>query len=112
MEGGRTTRKRASQDEPSPRKKRKGTRDDDGDIDTEAGLNKIFERMDSQLLADHLAKKTSRFGTDLSPVELSDFYISGKLIIWVVLNVDLRVADGSLKQALFWIRLDGQVRDP
>ncbi|KAK6820646.1 hypothetical protein PG987_015046 [Apiospora arundinis] len=32
--------------------------------------------MDSQLLADYLAQKTSRFGSDLSPVELADLYIS------------------------------------
>lgn len=47
------------------------------DLDLEAGLNRAFERMDGQLLADHLAQKTRRFGADLSPVELADLYISG-----------------------------------
>jgi nitric oxide reductase activation protein len=50
---------------------------EEADLDLEAGLNRAFERMDGQLLADHLAQKTRRFGTDLSPVELADLYISG-----------------------------------
>jgi protein CMS1 len=50
----------------------------EADLDTEAGLNRAFERMDSQLLADHIAQKTTRFATDLSSVELSDLYISGE----------------------------------
>lgn len=51
---------------------------DEADLDVEAGLNRAFERMDSQLLADHIAQKTTRFATDLSSVELSDLYISGE----------------------------------
>lgn len=51
---------------------------DEADLDVEAGLNKAFERMDSQLLADHVAQKTTRFATDLSSVELADLYISGE----------------------------------
>ncbi len=73
------TRKRKSQDDgPSKKKRKKQVREDEGDLDMEAGLNRSFERMDSQLLADHLAQKTSHFGKDLSTVELSDLYISGK----------------------------------
>ncbi|KAK3943193.1 protein cms1 [Diplogelasinospora grovesii] len=77
----KVSRKRALQGEDGSRKKRRKRAvrgDDDGDLDAEAGLNKAFERMDGQLIADHLAQKTSRFGTDLSPVELSDLYISGR----------------------------------
>jgi protein CMS1 len=33
--------------------------------------------MDNQLLADHLAQKLSRFGSDLSAVEISDLTVSG-----------------------------------
>lgn len=72
--------KRKRQDDSKPRKKQKKAREDEADLDLDAGLNHAFERMDSQLLADHLAQKTSRFGTDLSPVELSDLYISGEPI--------------------------------
>lgn len=72
------TKKRKRQGGSKPRKKQKKVREDEGDLDVEAGLNRAFERMDGQLIADHVAQKTSRFGTDLSPVELSDLYISGE----------------------------------
>ncbi|KAK4192583.1 U3-containing 90S pre-ribosomal complex subunit-domain containing protein [Podospora australis] len=62
------------------KKQKKKQREDEADLDVEAGLNKSFARMDGQLLADHIAQKTSRFGTDLSPVELSDLYISANAI--------------------------------
>lgn len=74
-------KKRKLQDDDKPRKKQKKqkkVREDQGDLDVEAGLNRAFERMDGQLVADHIAQKTRRFGTDLSPVELSDLYISGE----------------------------------
>ena len=75
------TKKRKLQDDDKPRKKQKKqkkVREDESDLDMEAGLNRAFERMDGQLLADHIAQKTRRFGTELSPVELSDLYISGE----------------------------------
>jgi protein CMS1 len=75
------TKKRKVQDDDKPRKKQKKqkkVREDEDDLDMEAGLNRAFERMDGQLVADHIAQKTRRFGTDLSPVELSDLYISGE----------------------------------
>ncbi|KAB5562898.1 U3-containing 90S pre-ribosomal complex subunit-domain containing protein [Coniochaeta sp. 2T2.1] len=53
---------------------------DEADFDVEAGLNKAFERMDGQLLADHVAQKTTTFATDLSSVELADLYISANAI--------------------------------
>lgn len=65
------------------RKRMHQNEQDEADFDVEAGLNKAFERMDGQLLADHLAQKTSRFGTDLSSVELSDLYISGEIASFV-----------------------------
>lgn len=77
------TRKRPLEDDEGLRKKKKKqkkVRQDEGDLDAEAGLNLAFARMDGQLLADHIAQKTTRFGTDLSPVELSDLYISGRCI--------------------------------
>ncbi|KAK3310746.1 U3-containing 90S pre-ribosomal complex subunit-domain containing protein [Chaetomium strumarium] len=77
------TKKRKSQDDDKPvkkQKKQKKVREDEGDLDMDAGLNRAFERMDGQLLADHIAQKTRRFGTDLSTVELSDLYISPNAI--------------------------------
>lgn len=59
------------------RRKPKHSAEDDELIDLELGVNGAIAKMDSQLLADHLAQRTSRFGTDLSPVELSDLSISG-----------------------------------
>jgi len=72
-------KKRKSQDDGGSKKKRKRqVREDEGDLNVEAGLNRSYERMDSQLIADHVAQKTKRFGTDLSSIELSDLYISGE----------------------------------
>lgn len=67
-EGGSSKRRKAKYEE------------DESMLDLEAGVNTAFTVMDSQLLADHLAQKTKRFGTDLSPVELSDLYISANAI--------------------------------
>ncbi|KAA8636271.1 hypothetical protein SMACR_09079 [Sordaria macrospora] len=76
-------RKRKADDGEGGAKKKKRSkkaREDEGDLDVEAGLNRAFERMDGQLLADHIAQKVTRFGTDLSSVELSDLYISANAI--------------------------------
>ncbi len=73
-------KRRAADDAPAKaaKKKRKSKyQAEDESLDTELGVNTLFARLDSQLLADYLAQKTSRFGTDLSPVELSDITISG-----------------------------------
>lgn len=78
MDAEAKTRKRPSQDDGGAKKKRKKVRQDEGDLDAEAGLNLAFARMDGQLIADHIAQKTTRFGTELSSIELSDLYISGK----------------------------------
>ncbi len=61
------SRKRPLQEDEAPKKKRrkgpKGVRrEEEGDLDVEAGLNKAFEKMDSQLVADHVAQRTNRFG--------------------------------------------------
>jgi protein CMS1 len=76
------SKKRPLDDEGgSSRKRKKKSRFDQDDLlfDMEAGVNKAIALMDSQLMADHLAQKTSRFGSDLSSVELSDLYISRTL---------------------------------
>jgi protein CMS1 len=65
--------------ENRPRKKTRITREvDDSLLDEQHGVNKAFQLMDSQLLADYLAQKTSRFGKDLTVVELADLSISGQ----------------------------------
>ncbi|KAI5867443.1 U3-containing 90S pre-ribosomal complex subunit-domain containing protein [Durotheca rogersii] len=64
-------------DDDGSRKRRKPAHDEDeGYLDLEAGVNKKIALVDSLLLADHLAKKIRRFGTDLTPVELSCLDIS------------------------------------
>jgi protein CMS1 len=69
-------KKRAREDEGGPRKRVKPAFEEDLDLDLEAGLNKKIAYLDGMLLADHLAQKTRRFGTDLTPVELSALDIS------------------------------------
>ena len=66
-----------AQTKPKKNKKRKPNAPDDELLDTELGLNTLFTKMDNQLLADHLAQKLGRFGTDLSAVEISDMTVSG-----------------------------------
>ncbi|OAA75159.1 hypothetical protein LEL_07147 [Akanthomyces lecanii RCEF 1005] len=67
--------------EKTNKKKRKSKFSaEDESLDTELGLNMLFSRMDNQLLADYLAQKIGRFGTDLSPVELSDITVSANAI--------------------------------
>ncbi|KAF4338473.1 hypothetical protein FBEOM_7618 [Fusarium beomiforme] len=80
-----TSKKRQAEDipvQPKPKKskKRKANAPDDELLDTELGLNTLFTKMDNQLLADHLAQKLGRFGTDLSAVEISDMTVSANAI--------------------------------
>jgi protein CMS1 len=77
-------KKRAAED-PAPEKKSKKKKRnakfrEDESLDSELGLNTLFTRMDNNLLADHLAQKLTRFGTELSPVELSDLTVSANSI--------------------------------
>jgi protein CMS1 len=58
-------------------KSKKGNAEEDDDIDIEAGVNKAFSHMDSQLLADYVAQRTRKYESDLSAVELEDKYIPG-----------------------------------
>lgn len=78
------SKKRKAQDDSQPAgaKKQKASKyeEDEGMLDLEAGVNMAFVRMDPQLLADHVARQTKRFGTDLSSVELSDLYISANAV--------------------------------
>lgn len=53
---------------------------EDEEIDTEAGLNTAFSKMDSQLLSDYVAQRTRKHDKDLSTVELEDKYIKASYI--------------------------------
>ncbi|KAM4064997.1 u3-containing 90S pre-ribosomal complex subunit [Hirsutella rhossiliensis] len=76
-------KKRGAESAPPPKKnkkrKTKSSRDDEA-LDTDLGINTLVARMDNQLLADHLAQKTTRFGGDLSSVELSDLTVPASCI--------------------------------
>lgn len=77
------SKKRQAEDEvssaPPKSKKKKSKFQEDDSLDMELGINSAIARMDNQLMADHLAQKTIRFGTELSTIELADLTISGKL---------------------------------
>lgn len=76
------SKKRAAEPAPEAKKKKRKTKfsQEDEALDMELGLNTLFTRMDNQLLADYLAQKLSRFGTELSSVEISDLTVSGMSI--------------------------------
>ncbi|KAJ2972566.1 hypothetical protein NUW58_g9159 [Xylaria curta] len=75
------SKKRAREDDGGSRKRKKSAYEqEDLDLDLEASLNKKIASLDSMLLADHIAQKTRRFGTDLKPVELSALDISPNAI--------------------------------
>lgn len=71
------SRKRGAEEElPAKKVKRKKAKfQDDENFNTKLGINTTFARTDQLLLADLIARKLARFGTDLSPVELSDITI-------------------------------------
>jgi len=72
------TKKRAREDDGGSKKKKRksGFEEDEALFDMEAGVNKAIALMDSQLLADHIAQKTTRFNSDKTAIELADLYIS------------------------------------
>ncbi|KDN67754.1 hypothetical protein CSUB01_07663 [Colletotrichum sublineola] len=78
-------RKRAAPSQDAEGQKRKKKKKsayhvDETLLNGELGINEAFAVMDNQLLADYTAQKIARFGTDLSPVELSDLSISANSI--------------------------------
>ncbi|KAI1380008.1 U3-containing 90S pre-ribosomal complex subunit-domain containing protein [Hypoxylon crocopeplum] len=75
-------KKRGREDDGGSRKRRKPAKyeEDEEYLDLEAGVNKKIALIDNLLLADHLAKKIRRFGSDLKPVELSQLDISPNCI--------------------------------
>ena len=66
--------------EPKMKKNRKTQRHDpakEETFDLHMGVNMAIGKMNSSLLADHVAQRAKRFGTDLSLVELEDMRIPG-----------------------------------
>ncbi|TVY57570.1 Protein CMS1 [Lachnellula cervina] len=63
-----------------PKSKSKAKVIEEDEFDLEAGINKAFSHMDSQLLADYVAQRTRRYESDLSSIELEDKYIPAKAI--------------------------------
>lgn len=52
---------------------------DDQALDVEIGVNHAIARMDSGLMADHVAQRTKRFRTEMSLVEAEDLHVPGML---------------------------------
>jgi len=81
LSGASLRRKRPTERPPSgskgskPKRQRRAVEDEEYDI--EDGINKSIGRFDQQLLADYVAKKTKRFGQDLSLLELEEQRIPG-----------------------------------
>lgn len=59
------------------KKKAKAKDIDENDLDQELGVNRAFQHMDSQLLADYINARTRLYGKDLSSVELEDRFVPG-----------------------------------
>lgn len=57
------------------KRKLKGKAIDEDDLDQGLGVNRAFERMDSQLLADYVNSRTRLYGKELSSVELEDRFL-------------------------------------
>ncbi|KAL2065428.1 hypothetical protein VTL71DRAFT_3098 [Oculimacula yallundae] len=53
---------------------------EEDELDLEAGINKAFSHMDSQLLADYVAQRTRKHESDLSTIELEDKYLPATAI--------------------------------
>lgn len=75
------SKKRPIEGEGGARKRRRQEYEEEEEyLDLEVGVNKKIAQVDNLLLADHIAKKIRRFGTDLKPVELSQLDISRMFI--------------------------------
>lgn len=72
-DGDANDKKRAKK----PKSKKQKHEDEELHLDTEAGINKRFAEMDSQLLADYMDQRTRQHESDLSAVELEDKHIPG-----------------------------------
>ena len=80
------------------KRRRKSGREADPNVDIEGGLNLAIAKMDSNLLADHIAQKTNRLEPNLSLVELEDRRLPGSKVN----SIDqIRHADRLLERHIY-----------
>ncbi|GKT46021.1 protein CMS1 [Colletotrichum spaethianum] len=93
-----------SQDAEGQKKKKKKSayHVDETLLNGELGINEAFAVMDNQLLADYTAQKIARFGTDLSPVELSDLSISDDVGTLLQAVANQQTTANSIKDTTSW----------
>lgn len=87
-----------------PKTKKQKEQFEDDYLDIEAGVNKRFAEMDSQLLADYVDQRTTQFESDLSAIELEDRHISGtfnNLSLLLGLRLTLLTAS-SIRDTTSW----------
>jgi hypothetical protein len=77
-DASKDSKKAAKKAKRKGNKKQKAKDIDEDDLDTELGVNHAFERLDGQLIADHVNARTRLYGKELSSVELEDKWISGE----------------------------------
>ncbi|KAL2890986.1 Protein cms1 [Ceratocystis lukuohia] len=80
-----TNNKRPLEADDASRSKRRRrgnkAREEENDLlNMELKINHLFKNLDSQLTADHYLRQLTRFGADLSPIELADLTISTNAI--------------------------------
>ncbi len=92
------------------KKRKTKAQQDDELLDMDLGVNTLFARMDNQLLADHLAQKLTRFGGDLSSVELSDLTVSGEQRLPRKLPNEGTLANRLLQQTQYVTQRSGRRR--
>ena len=76
---------------------------DDEEIDDDTGVNLTIGRMNPDLLADYVAKKTKRFEDQATPVELEDRRVPGKSAVPVgssLLYLTLRPDTNSIQLSI------------
>ena len=64
----------------SQKRKRASAHPEDEDIDEERGINLALARMNPDLLADYIARKTKRFAKEATLVELEARRVPGELL--------------------------------
>jgi hypothetical protein len=75
-EGTTPESKKAAKKAKRKQKKKLKVKDiDEDDLDQAMGVNRAFEKMDAQLLADYVNARTRLYGKELSSVELEDRFV-------------------------------------
>lgn len=79
-------KKAAKKAKRKQKKKLKAKEIDEDDLDQALGVNRAFEKMDSQLLADYVNARTRLYGKELSSVELEDRFVPSRDCLWGFLS--------------------------